>query len=154
MNELVRRCIEGDIRAAARLITLLENQDRDVYAALYRLKDHSGRAQIIGITGPPGAGKSTLVDKLITQFRARGLKVGVLAVDPRALFPGGRFWAIVCACRGTRPIRRSLYGALPREGASAASRRRRTRRSACSTLQATILCSWRRWGSVSPKSTS
>lgn len=89
MKELVRRCIEGDVRAAARLITLLENQDRDAYAALYRLKDHSGRAQIIGITGPPGAGKSTLVDKLITQFRARGLKVGVLAVDPSSPFSGG-----------------------------------------------------------------
>ncbi len=89
MNELVRRCIAGDNRAAARLITLLESQDRDAYAALYRLKDQAGRAQVIGITGPPGVGKSTLVDKLITQFRGRGLKVGVLAVDPSSPFSGG-----------------------------------------------------------------
>jgi LAO/AO transport system kinase len=89
MEELVRRCIEGDVRAAARLITLLESQDREAYAALYRLKDHAGRAQVIGITGPPGAGKSTLADKLITQFRARGLRVGVLAVDPSSPFSGG-----------------------------------------------------------------
>ncbi len=89
MTELVRRCIAGDTRAAARLITLLESQDRAAYMALYRLKDHVGHAHVIGITGPPGAGKSTLADKLITQFRARGLKVGVLAVDPSSPFSGG-----------------------------------------------------------------
>lgn len=89
MNDLIRRCIDGDVRAVARLITYLENGDREAYAALYRLKDHAGRAKVIGITGPPGAGKSTLVDKLITQFRARGLKVGVLAVDPSSPFSGG-----------------------------------------------------------------
>ncbi|HOD58882.1 MAG TPA: methylmalonyl Co-A mutase-associated GTPase MeaB [Rectinema sp.] len=89
MNELVGSCIKGDMRAIARLITLLENQDREAYAALYRLKDHEGVAQVVGITGPPGAGKSTLVDKLISQFRARGRKVGVLAVDPTSPFSGG-----------------------------------------------------------------
>jgi len=72
MNELVGSCIKGDMRSIARLITLLENQDREAYAALYRLKDHEGVAQVVGITGPPGAGKSTLVDKLISQFRAKG----------------------------------------------------------------------------------
>jgi len=89
MYDLIRRCIEGDVRAVARLITLLESGDREAYAALYRLKDHAGRAQVIGITGPPGAGKSTLADKLIAQFRSRGLKVGVLAVDPSSPFSGG-----------------------------------------------------------------
>ena len=89
MDELVRRCIEGDVRAVARLITLLESQDRAAYAALSRLKERAGHAQVVGITGPPGAGKSTLVDKLITQFRARGLRVGVLAVDPSSPFSGG-----------------------------------------------------------------
>jgi len=89
MNELVGSCIKGDMRSIARLITLLENQDREAYAALYRLKDHEGVAQVVGITGPPGAGKSTLVDKLISQFRAKGRKVGVLAVDPTSPFSGG-----------------------------------------------------------------
>jgi len=89
MNDLIRACFSGDVRAVARLITLLENGDREAYAALYRLKDHAGRAQVIGITGPPGAGKSTLADKLIAQFRLRGLKVGVLAVDPSSPFSGG-----------------------------------------------------------------
>ncbi len=89
MTELVRRCIAGDVRATARLITLLESQDRAAYMSLYRLKDHVGHAHVIGITGPPGAGKSTLVDKLIGQFRARNLKVGVLAVDPSSPFSGG-----------------------------------------------------------------
>jgi len=89
IETLVSRCIEGEVRAVARLITLLENQNREAYAALYRLKDHAGKAQIVGITGPPGAGKSTLVDKLIAQCRAKGLKVGVLAVDPTSPFSGG-----------------------------------------------------------------
>jgi len=89
MNELVRRCLEGDVRAVARFITHLENGDRAAFAALYRLKDHAGNAQVVGITGPPGAGKSTLADKLIAEFRKMRKKVGVLAVDPSSPFSGG-----------------------------------------------------------------
>lgn len=89
MDALIRRTLEGDVRSVARLITRLESGDREAYASLFRLKDHGGKAQVIGITGPPGAGKSTLADKLISQFRARGLKVGVLAVDPSSPFSGG-----------------------------------------------------------------
>ncbi len=133
MNELVRRCIEGDVRAAARLITLLESQDRDAYAALYRLKDHAGRAQVIGITGPPGAGKSTLADKLITQFRARGLRVGVLAVDPSSPFSGGAILGDRLRMQGHATDTESSSGASRPAGASAVFRRRRTPRFACST---------------------
>ncbi|MCX8013656.1 MAG: methylmalonyl Co-A mutase-associated GTPase MeaB, partial [Rectinema sp.] len=57
--------------------------------ALYRLKDHAGNAQVVGISGPPGADKSTLADKLIAVFRKMGKKVGVLAVDPSSPFSGG-----------------------------------------------------------------
>lgn len=89
VHELVRRCIQGDVRAVARLISFLENENRDAYIALSHLKDHAGRAHVIGITGPPGAGKSTLVDKLIGAFRAQQRKVGVLAVDPSSPFSGG-----------------------------------------------------------------
>jgi LAO/AO transport system kinase len=77
------------VRAVARLISSLENEDRDAYIALSHLKDHAGNAHVIGITGPPGAGKSTLVAKLIGAFRAQQRKVGLLAVDPSSPFSGG-----------------------------------------------------------------
>ena len=87
MNELVGSCIKA-ISCDSSAITLLENQDREAYAALYRLKDHEGVAQVVGITGHQALAK-TIVDKLISQFRARGRKVGVLAVDPTSPFSGG-----------------------------------------------------------------
>jgi len=88
-DTLARRCLAGDPRAVARLISLLEDGDRDAYGVLAALKERAGKAHVIGITGPPGAGKSTLTDKLITEFRARGLTVGVIAVDPSSPFSGG-----------------------------------------------------------------
>jgi len=81
--------LEGGVRAAARLITRLEDGDpaaRPLVRALYRA---GGRALVVGITGPPGAGKSTLADRLIGHYRARDLRVGVVAVDPTSPFTGG-----------------------------------------------------------------
>ena len=78
-----------DIRASARLITRAESGDaalRPVLQALYR---HGGHARVVGITGPPGAGKSTLVDQLVAHYRAHGKSVAVLAVDPSSPFSGG-----------------------------------------------------------------
>lgn len=88
-GDLARRCLEGDTRAVARLISLLEDGDREAFGALAALASRAGTAQIIGITGPPGSGKSTLVDKLIGVFRARGKRVAVIAVDPSSPFSGG-----------------------------------------------------------------
>jgi LAO/AO transport system kinase len=84
--EGVRR---GDVRSLARLITFLENQQADALPALRALFPFTGRAYVVGITGAPGAGKSTLVDGLIHEVRAAGLTVAVLAVDPSSHFSGG-----------------------------------------------------------------
>ena len=79
----------GEVRAVARLITLLEHQDPVGTAALMHLTPASQRAMVIGITGYPGTGKSTLIDQLITAYRRLGRKVGVLAVDISSPLTGG-----------------------------------------------------------------
>lgn len=87
--DLVARVIEGDRGAAARLITLIENDAEGAGPLLRRLAPHTGRAHVVGVTGAPGSGKSTLVRELARQFRRRGRKVGVIAVDPSSPFSGG-----------------------------------------------------------------
>lgn len=87
--DLVARARDGQARAVARLISLVEDVSpklREVAAALVR---HVGHAQIIGLTGSPGVGKSTTATALVTAFRATGKRVGVLAVDPSSPFSGG-----------------------------------------------------------------
>ncbi len=79
----------GDIRTSARLISRIEADDESLRPLLRALYLEGGRTPVLGITGPPGAGKSTLVDQLIGRYRARGLKVAVLAVDPASPFSGG-----------------------------------------------------------------
>lgn len=81
--------LEGSARAAARLISWLEDEDERAYEWMARLYPHTGNAYIVGITGSPGAGKSTLTDKLARQIRKCGLKVGIIAVDPSSPFTGG-----------------------------------------------------------------
>ncbi|MGM0399374.1 MAG: methylmalonyl Co-A mutase-associated GTPase MeaB [Halobacteriota archaeon] len=87
--QLVEDLLSGDHAALARAITTIENRSsgyRDLVSALYR---HAGDAVVIGITGSPGAGKSTLVDKLAEYYRDEGMTVGVIAVDPSSPFSGG-----------------------------------------------------------------
>jgi LAO/AO transport system kinase len=79
----------GDVRAAARLMRQIDDGDLGAEAALAALYPHSGQAQVVGITGPPGAGKSTLVDALLAAYRAAGERVGVVAVDPSSPLTGG-----------------------------------------------------------------
>lgn len=79
----------GDLRAAARLITLTEDGDAAIRPLLQALYRYGGKSRIIGVTGPPGAGKSTLVDQLVERYRAAGQRVAVLAVDPSSPFSGG-----------------------------------------------------------------
>lgn len=86
---LTDRLLAGDPRAIARAISLIENESPDGAALIGRIFAKTGRAYLIGITGPPGAGKSTLVDKITAELRKRGKKVSILAVDPTSPFSGG-----------------------------------------------------------------
>jgi LAO/AO transport system kinase len=86
---LVDRLLQSDPRALARAITAVENASPGSSAILAAIQPHLGRANILGVTGPPGAGKSTLIDALIRELRLRGKTVGVLAVDPSSPISGG-----------------------------------------------------------------
>lgn len=85
--------LAGDVRAAARLISMVENEPTRVRDPIRKLFPQSGRSHTVGITGAPGVGKSTLVDQLVERFRARGQTVGVIAVDPTSPFTGGAILA-------------------------------------------------------------
>lgn len=89
MHEITRRILAGDVRGAARAITCIENDYPERGQILSELFPRTGRAKLIGITGSPGAGKSSLVDCLIGYLRSLSLKVGVVAVDPTSPFTGG-----------------------------------------------------------------
>jgi LAO/AO transport system kinase len=87
--DLSEGVLRGDARSIARMITLAENDAGAAVPFLSRLYTRTGRAFIIGITGAPGAGKSTLVDRLAEAYRRVGLRVGIIAVDPTSPFSGG-----------------------------------------------------------------
>jgi LAO/AO transport system kinase len=89
VEALVERARAGDARAVARLISLVEDDDERLPEVAAALAPHTGQAQVIGLTGSPGAGKSTLTNELVRVLRADGHRVGVLAVDPSSPFTGG-----------------------------------------------------------------
>ena len=86
---LVARAREGDARSVARLISLVENGDPKLPEVAAALAPYAGRAQVVGLTGSPGVGKSTTTNELVRALRAAGHRVGVLAVDPSSPFTGG-----------------------------------------------------------------
>ena len=89
MSSLSERVLAGDPRAIARAISLIEDEAPEGAELVRRIFSHTGRAYLIGITGLPGAGKSTLVDRLIAEFRRADQQVGVVAVDPTSPYTGG-----------------------------------------------------------------
>jgi LAO/AO transport system kinase len=86
---LAERVLSGDVRAVARAISVVEDESDASAHLISRLFPHTGQAYLIGVTGPPGAGKSTLVDRLTGQLREAGRTVGIVAVDPTSPFTGG-----------------------------------------------------------------
>jgi len=88
-HDFVEKILAGDRRAIARAISSVENRDPSAVPLLRVLFPKAGRARVVGITGSPGAGKSTLVEKLAAEYRRRGARVGILAVDPTSPYSGG-----------------------------------------------------------------
>lgn len=88
-DSLVERALNGERRAIARLISLVEDGGPDLGAVMKALYPHTGRAYTIGVTGAPGAGKSSLTERIVARARADGRSVGVLAIDPSSPFSGG-----------------------------------------------------------------
>jgi LAO/AO transport system kinase len=89
LNQLIERMFTGDERALARLITLVEREGVEVGPILQAIAPKLGNAFTIGVTGPPGAGKSSLVDRLVSLIRKTGKTVGIIAIDPSSPFSGG-----------------------------------------------------------------
>jgi LAO/AO transport system kinase len=89
MTEWARKILAGDLRAIARASTAIENRSAEAESLLKELFARTGRAVVVGITGAPGAGKSTLTDRLVHELRREGKPVGVLAVDPTSPYTGG-----------------------------------------------------------------
>jgi len=89
MKSIVENVVDGDVRTVARLIRDIDDGMPEVRGVLKELYPHTGRAYVVGITGAPGVGKSTLVDQVVAHLRRRGKTVGVLAVDPTSPFSGG-----------------------------------------------------------------
>jgi len=89
MNDIAANVLKGDPRSIARLITLAENNDPIAANAMKTIHPKTGNAHVIGITGVMGSGKSTLIYELTREYRKKGLKVGIIAIDPTSPFSGG-----------------------------------------------------------------
>jgi len=89
VTRLAERVLAGEPRAIARAISLIEDEDPSSADLVRDIFSHTGRAYLVGVTGPPGAGKSTLVDRIVFEIRKLGQSVGVIAVDPTSPFSGG-----------------------------------------------------------------
>src|SRR3989440_9838536 len=86
---LVASLLKRDKRSAGKLISLIEDDEPEAVEAVALIFPHTGRAHVVGLTGPPGVGKSSLINRLVRAFRSRGKTVGVVAVDPTSPYTGG-----------------------------------------------------------------
>jgi LAO/AO transport system kinase len=91
IEELAKGVLAGDRRSIARAITIVENNTAQATKLIAAIYAHTGKAHVIGLTGPGGSGKSTLIEKIIREYRKQGKTVGVVAVDPTSPFTGGAF---------------------------------------------------------------
>jgi len=89
INNLIRQFLQGSVTALAKIITLVENRTQEASEIMKALYLKTGHAYVVGITGPPGVGKSTMIEKVAKELRKRELTVGILAVDPTSPFTGG-----------------------------------------------------------------
>jgi LAO/AO transport system kinase len=89
VDELVKGVLSGERRALAKMISLIEDEHPEAELALCELYRHTGNAHIVGVTGPPGSGKSTLVTRMTSVYRSRGKTIGIICVDPSSPFSGG-----------------------------------------------------------------
>ena len=90
-EEIAKGILAGNRRSIAKAITIVENDDQEAQKLIAEIYPHTGKAHIIGLTGAGGAGKSTLIEKMVKEYRRIGKKVGVVAVDPTSPFTGGAF---------------------------------------------------------------
>jgi len=88
-SRLIDSMLAGDKQSLARLITLAEDGDPRLTEIMEKIKPQRGKSYCIGITGPPGSGKSTLIDRLVTRIRTDGFSVGIIVIDPSSLLGGG-----------------------------------------------------------------
>jgi GTPase len=89
MKKLINELLRGDRRAAARLISIVENDRQKSRGIMHAVRGRSGGTRFVGVTGPPGSGKSTLINGMTAILRKRGRKVGVIAIDPTSPLSGG-----------------------------------------------------------------
>lgn len=91
VEEITRGVLAGDRRSIAKAITMVESKAPEAKKLVSLIYPHTGKAHVIGLTGPGGSGKSTLIEKMVREYRRRGKTVGVVAVDPTSPFTGGAF---------------------------------------------------------------
>jgi LAO/AO transport system kinase len=91
VERIAQGVLSGDRRSIARAITIIENNKAEAQKLIVSIYPHTGKAHVIGLTGPGGSGKSTLIEKIVQEYRRKGKTVGVIAVDPTSPFTGGAF---------------------------------------------------------------
>src|SRR6476660_4380360 len=99
MLSIVKGLLAGERRSLAKAISVIDNDEPDSSEIMHEIFNKTGNARTVGFTGSGGAGKSSLIGKLVPSFQALGYRVAVIAVDPTVQLQAGRFWAIESGCK-------------------------------------------------------